>query len=248
MLKVGYQTSEFNVAVVGSNSDIGHAVIQQLLKSGATVFGMDIQVAGRLDNSASFKYSKVNPLVQEELEIVAKEISANANALHAIINLSGTVAHFDSFENMTAEQWQLTYDISFKSTYNSCHAFLPLLKKAAQGAIVNMSSGLAFGGQKGYGPYTTAKAAVVALSRTLATELAPKIRVNSVAPGAVDTNFIYQEDGTTRFEKPIYQKITPLGQLAKAEEIASVLLFLLSDGASHITGQCLHINGGSMMV
>jgi len=110
-----------------------------------------------------------------------------------------------------------------------------------------MSSGLAFIGQKKYGPYSAAKAAVVSFSKTLAAELAPEIRVNTVAPGAVDTDFIYKEDGSTRFDKEAYKKMVPLGEMAKPEEIGSVILFLLSDGASHMTGQCLHVNGGAGM-
>lgn len=134
-----------------------------------------------------------------------------------------------------------------KSCYNATRAFVPLLQKSESSNIVNMSSGLAFGGQANYGPHTNAKSSIISLSRTLATELAPTIRVNTVAPGAVDTAFIYNKKGKTRFDRNCYNAITPLASMAQPEEIAEVIVFLLSEGARHITGQCIHVNGGAMM-
>jgi len=69
--------------------------------------------------------------------------------------------------------------------------------------------------------------------------------VNCVAPGAVNTSFLKKEDGTTRVNLDNYKKLVPLGHIAQPLEIAHVIMFLLSDGASHITSECIHINGGA---
>lgn len=248
MLSVNYTAKNNTIAIVGSNSGIGTALGQQLLKSEAVVFGMDIQADSNIAPTNNFKYAQIDPLKPVQIEAMAEIIGSNNMHIDGLVNLSGTLAHFKTIEELSAQEWQKTYDISFKSCLNSCKAFMPLLKQAPKAAVVNMSSGLAFGGQKNYGPYTTAKAAVASLSRTLATELAPNIRVNTMAPGAVDTPFIYKEDGTTRFDTAVYKNIAPLGRLAAPEEVAAVILFLLSDGSSHITGQCIHVNGGAFMV
>ncbi|WP_350284619.1 SDR family oxidoreductase [uncultured Croceitalea sp.] len=247
MIKVRYQAENAFVVVVGANSGMGQALIKQLFESKATIFGIDIQKESKTPIYKRYQYFNANPLDKNELLKVAEIIRKQTPQITGLVNLSGTISQFKSIESISIEEWDETYDISFISCFNSCKAFIPLLKKVSDSVIVNMSSGLAFIGQKNYGPYGASKAAVVSFSKTLAAELAPKIRVNTVAPGAVDTNFIYKEDGSTRFDKEAYVRMVPLGALAKPEEIASVILFLLSEGASHMTGQCLHINGGAGM-
>lgn len=247
MIKSAYLATNANVVVVGANSGIGLALIKQLIDAKATIFGVDIQSKSQIPISNHYHYFTANPLHQNELDEVVRSIEKQTNQINALVNLSGTINQFKTILTLDTEEWNETYDISFKSCFNSCKAFTPMLKAAVHSTIVNMSSGLAFIGQKNYGPYSAAKAAVVSFSKTLAAELAPEIRVNSIAPGAVDTNFIYKEDGTTRFDKDRYTQMVPLGAIAKAEEISSVILFLLSDGALHITGQCIHVNGGAGM-
>lgn len=246
MIESKYQASKSKVVVIGANSGIGQALIKQLLQAKATVFGVDIQKESKISISERYHYFAANPLDEAELLGVVQNIEKQTSHIDGLVNLSGTISQFKPIAELTFEEWNETYDINFKSCFNSCKAFIPLLKNASNAAIVNMSSGLAFIGQKNYGPYSAAKSAVVSFSKTLAAELAP-IRVNTIAPGAVDTNFIYKEDGSTRFDKEAYSRMVPLGAMAKPEEISSVIMFLVSDGASHMTGQCLHINGGAGM-
>ena len=111
-----------------------------------------------------------------------------------------------------------------------------------------MSSGLAFGGMKKYGPYATAKSSINTLMKTLANEWAPMVRVNSVAPGGIDTKFLINEQGTHRIKKEQYIQVVPQKRLGRPDEVASTILFLLSDASSHITGQCIHINGGALIL
>lgn len=247
MIKSQYRAENSKVVVVGANSGIGQVLIKQLLDAGATVFGIDIQSESKVPSSGNYHYFATSPLDENELRMVVGNIEKQSAYLNGLVNLSGSISQFKSIESISFEEWNQTYDISFKSCFNSCKAFVPLLKSTANSAIVNMSSGLAFIGQKNYGPYSAAKAAIVSFSKTLAAELAPSIRVNTIAPGAVDTDFIYKEDGSTRFDMETYTKMVPLGALAKPDEISAVILFLLSEGASHMTGQCLHVNGGAGM-
>lgn len=247
MIKAVYQKTRSNVVIVGANSGIGTALLKLLLDAGVTVYGMDVQQKAQLVNNKNYTYYCVDPLSLYAMEKVGARIAEKISSLDGLVNLSGTITQFKPITALDFKEWNETYDISFKSCFNSCKVFASLLENTKGSSIVNMSSGLAFIGQKNYGPYSAAKAAVISFSKTLAAELAPKVRVNTVAPGAVDTNFIYKEDGSSRFDLEMYQKMVPLGAMAKPEEIASVILFLLSDGACHMTGQCLHVNGGAGM-
>ncbi|WP_350291525.1 SDR family NAD(P)-dependent oxidoreductase [uncultured Croceitalea sp.] len=247
MIKAKYEIEKVFIVIVGANSGIGQALIKQLVEAKASVFGIDIQKETRTTTSKTYQYFTANPLDKDDLVKVIQNIEEETAQINGLVNLSGTITQFKTIADISFEEWNETYDISFKSCFNACKAFIPLMKNSSNPCIVNMSSGLAFIGQKNYGPYSAAKAAVISFSKTLAAELAPEIRVNTVAPGAVDTNFIYKEDGSTRFDKEVYKGLVPLGTMAKAEEIGSVILFLLSDAASHITGQCIHVNGGAGM-
>lgn len=244
MISPHYKSDSTTVLIVGGNSGIGVALAQLLLSINAVVISIDIQPDTSV-NHEHLIYHKADPKSKAELEKIKERLIESQVRLYGLVNLSGAIKYFGPIETASAEDWSLTYDISFQSCLNSCQVFSSLLDKDAKSSIVNMSSGLAFIGQKNYGPYSAAKAAIVSLTKTLAAELAPDIRVNSVAPGAVDTAFLKKEDGTTRVDLERYKQLVPLGEVGKPEEIANVILYLLSEGASHITGECIHVNGGA---
>ncbi len=246
-LKVNYSAKGYNIIIVGANSGIGKALIEQLLPAGATVFGIDIQEASEISTTDKHLYFQANPMDIESMEQVKVTIEKQTSTIHGLVNLSGTIKQFKPILEQDINDWNETYDISFKSCFNACKVFSELLTNRGDAAIVNMASGLAFIGKKNYGPYTAGKASVIAFSKTLAAELAPNVRVNTVAPGAVDTNFIYKKDGSTRFNMQTYLDMVPLKSLAKPNQISSVVMFLLSHEASYLTGQCLHVNGGAGM-
>jgi 3-oxoacyl-[acyl-carrier protein] reductase len=118
---------------------------------------------------------------------------------------------------------------------------------------VQVGSGLGHNARPGFGAYAVAKAGIAALTRQLALELAPAIRVNTVAPSAVDTAFL--RGGTGRSDEaqgaPIdteaYAAAIPMRRIAVAEDVTGPILFLLGDGARYVTGQVLHVNGGAYM-
>jgi len=246
MIQTKYKSDNSTVIIIGANSAIGIALSLKLLEIGVKVFGIDIQARSQLDSDVALNYFQAQAQNENELLLLADVVNDSSEPIIGLVNLAGAMTSFDKITDLSTDAWEDTYNISFKSCHNACKIFSN--KITAEGAIVNMSSGLAFLGQKGYGPYAAAKAAIISLTKTLAAELAPKIRVNSVAPGAVDTPFIRNNQGETRFPVEQYEQMTPQGRMAKPEEIADVILYLLSDGSSHITGQCIHVNGGSMMI
>jgi 3-oxoacyl-[acyl-carrier protein] reductase len=119
--------------------------------------------------------------------------------------------------------------------------------------MVMTGSGLGASPRPDYGAYAVAKAGIAALTRQLALELAPNLRVNCVAPSAVDTAFLTggtgrsQESDTPILDRDAVAASIPLQRLATPEDIADPILFLLSDHARYITGQTLYVNGGALM-
>jgi 3-oxoacyl-[acyl-carrier protein] reductase len=147
---------------------------------------------------------------------------------------------------MTDAQWTSTRSANLDSVMYVCRAAIPQL--AEGGAIVLVSSTAGQRGEAFHADYAATKGAVIALTKGLAVELAPKIRVNCVAPGWVDTEMAepaYQRDGG-RGKREVEQSI-PLKRVASAEDVAGPIVFLCSALARHITGEILNVNGGSVL-
>ena len=244
MIESRFSSEKDKVIIVGSNSGVGTNLIEKLLSIGCIIYGIDIQEKSNCNAHDNFSYFQSNPTQKISLREIWHKI--DADKIDHLINLSGTIKHFKSINTLTTEEWQETFDISFKSCLNSCQIFSSHINP--EGSIVNMSSGLAFAGQKNYGPYAAAKMSILSLTKTLATELAPEIKVNAIAPGAIDTAFIRDTDNNMRFDLEKYKAITPQNRMATTTDITKVILFLMSDASAHITGQCIHVNGGAMML
>ncbi len=144
-------------------------------------------------------------------------------------------------EAALASTWALNVDAVFRCTALS----LPLLRRADDGNVVIISSTAAQRGEAAHSPYAASKGAMVAATKSWSTELAPHVRVNSVAPGWVDTDMCaetFADGGRERIEATI-----PLGRVASPDDIAGPVLFLASPLARHITGEILNVNGGSVL-
>jgi len=147
--------------------------------------------------------------------------------------------------------WAESIEGNLTSAFYSARHFAPLI--APGGAMVVIGSGLGASPRPDYGAYAVAKAGIAALVRQLALELAPDVRVNCVAPSAVDTAFLTGGTGRSRgADTPVLDRDAvaagiPLKRLATPEDIADPILFLLSDHARYITGQTLYVNGGAYM-
>lgn len=144
---------------------------------------------------------------------------------------------------MSDADWEQVFDINVTSVFKLVRESLPQLNEG--GSIVNFGSIAGARGSMNHAHYSASKGAIGAFTRSLALELAPKnIRVNAVAPGIIETPMI-DELVVSSGDKILAD--TPLGRYGKAEEIASVVTFLCSSGASFITGETVHVNGGFYM-
>jgi NAD(P)-dependent dehydrogenase (short-subunit alcohol dehydrogenase family) len=164
--------------------------------------------------------------------------------LDFLINCAGN-AHVGPVVDMSLQAWQSILDVHLTGTFLCCRAAIDALVTSG-GRVVNLSSSYGFKGRPNGAHYSAAKAAIVALTRVLAFELAPMVNVNAIAPGPIDTprwraglsDAEYVDKRARRVED------IPLGRMGQPEDIADAALFLLGPRSRWITGQVLHVNGG----
>lgn len=160
---------------------------------------------------------------------------------NAAVQMSGTLLE------CTEEQWDLTIATNLDAIFWACRAALPHLAESGHGSIINTASVLGLIGSEGYCAYGAAKAGLVALTRQIAVEYAPRVRANVIAPGSIDTPRFRRVadamDDTDAFLNGLLRNI-PLARLGEAGDVASIALFLASDASAYVTGAVLPADGG----
>ena len=173
--------------------------------------------------------------------LVAKTVET-FGGLDILVNNTGGLVARKTMAEMTLEHWQTVMDLNLTSIFLMVKASLPHLKS---GAIVNLASQAGRdGGGPGSVPYATSKGAVVTMTRGLAKELGPDIRVNALCPGMIDTDFhnIHTKDEVRRN----VEAASPVKRQGSSEDVANLVYFLSSDESSFITGANVDINGGML--
>jgi 3-oxoacyl-[acyl-carrier protein] reductase len=181
---------------------------------------------------------------EEEANAVVDKLVAEAGCLDILVNNSGGLVKRAKIEDCTLENWNKSLDINLTSAF--LLTAIPHLRATGSGRIVNiLSLSVQTGGANGGGSYAAAKGGLMVFTHTLAKELAPQVRTNSVMPGTVETQ--HHEIHSTAEMMENYRKQTPLGRNTFAEEVASSVLFLASDMSSHINGALIDISGGRFL-
>lgn len=164
--------------------------------------------------------------------------------LQGLVNNAGIILEKPFLQ--TAEQdWQRVMAVDLDAVYRCCRHALQGMQAAGGGSIVNVSSDLGFLGREHYVAYCTAKAGVIGLTRSLAREFAPQVRINAVAPGPIETPMLTSEHMSAEWLAK--ELAIPAQRFGQPEEVAAAVAFLLSPAASFFSGQILGPNGGSWM-
>lgn len=237
------------LVLTGANGAITRAIAQTFFELGADLLLSDLDGEGlagfarELDPSGR-RVATLRQDARRSEEAAALAESCRERFGQADFLVTGAGLYRDQLvETMTDEQWRETIGINLDGVFFTCRAMAPLLRDG--GAIVNIASMAGHRGSYQHAHYSAAKGAVLSFSRSLALELAPRIRVNAVSPGLIDTPLI-QPLLAARGEELI--KSTPLKRLGKPEEVARAIAFLCSDWASFVNAETLHINGGLYVV
>lgn len=183
---------------------------------------------------------------EEQATSVVDRVAAKFGRLDIVVNNAGSPLERSSIENCSTELWRKAFDVNVTSAFFVTRRAIPLLRAGGHGSIVNnLSLSVQTGGAGGAGPYAAAKGALQVMTRTLARELAPAVRVNAIMPGVIETRHHEVFSSAERMQE--YRQQTPLGRNGTAEEVANVVLFLASDASSFLTGALLDINGGRFL-
>jgi NAD(P)-dependent dehydrogenase (short-subunit alcohol dehydrogenase family) len=238
-----------SLVVVGGGSGLGWAAAELAVGLGAKVTVVDLNPATadavvRLGSAARFVAADATD--PGAIERMFAEAATAQNGLDSVFATVGG-AKLGPLAAMDLDTWKAEIDFNLTSAYVVCRAALPHVKASGRGAIVTTSSG--YGSMPGPDrlAYTAAKAGVMAFTRSFAALAAPDgVRVNCIAPGPIDTpRFRAMNGGDAGVER--VRKNMPLGTIPQPVEIARVAIFLLSEAASQITGQVIHVNGGLLM-
>lgn len=186
----------------------------------------------------------------KQIDTAVRKLSGKWDGVDGFVNLCGFTLARRPLEDYSLEEWREVIQGNLDAAFLLVTRMLPLLRAGHDPAIVNVASSLAVKASPGYGPYSSAKAGILALTRMLAEENSPVIRANAVAPNAVRTEFL--SGGTGRhgdtagelLDLKAYGKSLPLQRAAEALDVVGPIVFLLSPAARFMTGQTLHINGG----
>ena len=243
--------------VTGGASGIGRAIALALAESGANVVIADRALDGaeemaREIESAGGKAiaTKTDVTDSKEVEQMVQRTIEKFGKIDILINNAGIIAR-SSVMDMREEELDRTFEVNLKGVVLCSQAAARHMIEQKSGKIVNMGSSLSSRASVcnlsgGGADYCASKAAVQAFTRTLAMELGPYgINVNAVAPGTTNTPM---HEGLWEMATIYFQNSVPLGRLAEPEDIADVVLFLVTDAARYITGQTIHVNGGQVMV
>ena len=233
--------------VTGAGRGIGEGVALRFAAEGAKIVCVDVNMEDAGGTVEAIKAKGGDAVaVRCDVSKAAETEAMAAAALDAfgtvdiLVNNAGLIRDAQ-LKNMTEEMWDLVLNVNTKGPFLCCKAVTPVMVEKKYGKIVNLSSRAALG-NFGQANYSAAKAGVIALTRTLALEMARhNINVNCIAPGYIDTPLM------KGLPEKVIERIlagTPLGRAGKPEDIAAAALFLVSDEASFITGQTLFVCGG----
>jgi NAD(P)-dependent dehydrogenase (short-subunit alcohol dehydrogenase family) len=237
------------VAVVtGADSGIGRATATRLLAEGATVFAVDVKHTQPWQDPGSRRLRLLgldvaDPDAPDRLEIALRD---EAPSVDVLANVAG-ILHIAPFLEVRREDWDRVLAVNLTSVFFLSQAVARIMvDNRTPGRIVNVSSVHAVVSEPNAAPYTATKGGLEAMTRTMASELAPHgITVNCVRPGATMTKMsepIY----TSQIVRSLMAKI-PLGKIAPPEWVASAICYLASDEACYTTGACLDVDGGYSM-
>ena len=242
--------------VTGGATGIGRATVLQLARSGVAVVAINYRTAKDEAERLAAEVRQIGAdavclhadvRIDEQVRQMVQQVGNRFGRLDVLVNNAG-VTHwvpFADLEGLTDAIWDRILDVNVKGTFRCARAAAPLLSET-QGMVINVSSisGILAASTSSSIAYGTAKAALIYLTRALAVALAPKVRVNAVAPAFTDTQWMKNHYGQD-YEQVVSQSASafPLRRIAVPEEVAAAIVSL-AIGGDFVTGQTLIVDGG----
>lgn len=235
--------------VTGGGSGIGQGICFRFAEEGARVAVFDVNLEAAEKTAREIEKSggtalalKVDVASSAEVDPAVKQVLSKLGKIDILVNNAG-VSLPSKVANITEEMWDKTFAVNMKGVFLCTRAVIPHMKERKYGKILSIASILALRGGSYYAHYGATKAGVVAFTQGLAMELGPhNINVNAIGPGIIDTPMA-AADVESEYRQRLIKGI-PLRRIGTPRDIANAALFLVSDEAQYITGQCLYVCGG----
>ena len=245
------------ILIAGGSGGIGRELVRACVELDFRVAVLDISEslqAHPLEDGVT--YLPFDGREPQSIEEAVGKVSGMWDGLEHFSFLSGfPIIPKVELKDTPLSKWNELIAVNLTSAYLLATHVMPLLKQGTSPTMVTVVSSLAYQAAPGMGAYLTSKGGLVSLTKALAVENAPLVRVNAVAPGAVDTEFL--SGGTGRSDdknarawfdeqSESYRALIPLGRVAEPIDVVGPILFLAGQGSRYMTGQVLHLNGGRL--
>lgn len=235
------------LVVTGGSSGIGRQVIERALGDSSSIVcaSLDRNPGPPVADEVADRFFEVGCDVSDPQEVAeAAVLVAQAGSVRHLVLAAGTHLYQPALD-LTAREWREMLGVHLDGTFYCAQAFGRQIVVNGGGSIVAFSSAVSGFGHPGRLPYVVAKAGIEALVRTLAVELAAdNVRINAVAPGYIDTPFVDKAQQTGAFDMESVLAEHAMNRLGRPEEVAAVVLFLLGDESSFVTGETVRVDGG----
>jgi len=240
------------VIVTGGAQGIGKSIVEKLASEGANcvIVDVDLQTAQNTAKEVEEKYGvktlvfNVDVVNYQQVQSCVDETVAKFGKVDILVNNAG-ITKDNLIIRMTEEEWDKVLDVNLKGCFNFIKAVSKYMIKQKSGRIINIASVVGLMGNPGQANYSASKGGLIALTKTVAKELASRnILVNAVAPGYIKTRMTEQ---LSEEQKKKLQEYISLNRLGEPEDVANVVWFLCIEESSYITGQVISVNGGMYM-
>ena len=237
-----------NVIVTGASGGIGNSIVETLSMCGANIVASGTneekldKLKSKFDNTKILKFDislidKIESFIEDATNLLG-------GSLDCIVNNAG-ITQDNLGIRMNIDEWKKVIDVNLTATFLMSKFSIKKMLKNKSGKVINITSIVGHTGNLGQANYTSSKAGIVAMSKTLAIEYAKKnININCISPGFIKTAMTDKID--EKFKDMIISKI-PSARLGEPKDIANAVLFLASDQSDYINGETLHVNGGMYM-
>jgi 2-dehydro-3-deoxy-L-rhamnonate dehydrogenase (NAD+) len=235
--------------VTGAGRGLGWGIAERLAQDGASLVVAEIDsksgeekagVISRMGRETLFL--KVDVSRWADVESMAKKVVEKFGRIDILVNNAGLMGNYYPVTDYPEEEWDRLLGVNLKGVFLCCKAVLPIMIKQKYGKVISLASVAGKEGNARMPAYSASKAAVMALTKTIAKEVAScSINVNCISPALCETDMA--KDMTPEQRALLISKI-PMGRLGKVEEVAALVKFLASDESSFVTGQCYDISGG----
>jgi len=234
------------IIITGGAKGIGEATAKLFFNEGANVATLDVSPDTSNIHDKRWMFLHCDVSNEAEVKAAFENVHQQFGSVDFLVNNAG-IQRYGTVTETSAEEWDLVMNVNLRSLFLCSKYGIPFMQKKQKGVVINVASVQAFLSQQKVAAYTTAKSAILGLTRSIAVDYSPQIRCVAVCPGTIDTPMLRDSIALSPDPDEVMQECIDM-HLAKRigtpQEVAELILYLCDDKASFITGQAIRIDGG----